>query len=270
MIRRLNEKDEAICFQLLSNKPAENLFIIGDIENFGFNEPFQKLWGNFDETGRLTGILLKYHGNYICYAEGPFDAEGFADIINEDPHSNELSGLKSMTEQILPYIKRPSSATRELYYAKCEDPQYLDETLELDTVQLAGIENIPDILALRKKIPEFRENENIEEIMKNGLESKSKRIFFLKENNTILSSAATTAENSMSAMIVGVCTDPDHTKRGYASLVMTRLCRELLNEGKMLCLFYDNPAAGKIYKRLGFRDIGMWMMHSFETAKQPT
>ncbi|MBZ9687115.1 hypothetical protein G9F72_012350 [Clostridium estertheticum] len=27
-----------------------------------------------------------------------------------------------------------------------------------------------------------------------------------------------------------------------------------------LCLFYDNPSAGKIYKSLGFEEIGFWSL----------
>ncbi|MGP4075489.1 GNAT family N-acetyltransferase [Halobacillus sp. K22] len=72
----------------------------------------------------------------------------------------------------------------------------------------------------------------------------------------------------MSAMVVGVCTHPEHKNQGYASVCMTKLCQELLAEGKMLCLFYDNPEAGSIYKRLGFEDIGKWMMHVFHPVEQ--
>ncbi|TKI86654.1 GNAT family N-acetyltransferase, partial [Bacillus cereus] len=32
-------------------------------------------------------------------------------------------------------------------------------------------------------------------------------------------------------------------------------------ESRTLCLFYNNPVAGRIYKRLGFKDIGMWTMY---------
>jgi hypothetical protein len=35
----------------------------------------------------------------------------------------------------------------------------------------------------------------------------------------------------------------------------------VLDEGKTLCLFYNTPEEGRIYKRLGFKDIGMWTMH---------
>jgi predicted GNAT family acetyltransferase len=42
---------------------------------------------------------------------------------------------------------------------------------------------------------------------------------------------------------------------------MNALCLDVLAEGKTLCLFYDNPKAGSIYKRLGFKDIGFWSMN---------
>lgn len=62
----------------------------------------------------------------------------------------------------------------------------------------------------------------------------------------------------MSAMIVGVATHQAFREQGLASRVMAQLCADLLHEGKSLCLFYDNPHAGVIYKRLGFQDIGSW------------
>ncbi|ARI78281.1 GNAT family N-acetyltransferase [Halobacillus mangrovi] len=266
MIRRLNEKDDAACQNLLSKKPAENLFIIGDIENFGYEQDFQKLWGDFNEQNELIAILLKYRSNYICYAEQEFDAEGFAEIINNDPEFKELSGLKEMTEKVLPYIKRTSLKTRTLYYAKCEKNK--ETTPDLSDVRLAEIADVPKIVALQDSISEFEPDNTRAESLKKGMENGSSRTFYLEKDGKIVSSASTTAENSKSAMVVGVCTDVNYTQRGYASLCMTKLCEELLSEEKMLCLFYDNPAAGSIYKRIGFEDIGKWMMHIFESIHQ--
>ncbi|MFZ0370842.1 MAG: GNAT family N-acetyltransferase [Halobacillus sp.] len=270
MVRRLYEADDQACQQLLAKRPAENLFIIGDIENFGYEQDFQKLWGEFDDNQQLIAILLKYHNNYICYAEGEFDARAFAEIINEDPDFMQLSGLQAITSQILSHIHHPAPKTRTLYYAKCETTAYLDEKTVTENVQRAKVEDIPLITGLHSLIPEFEMDNSREDSMKRGLQNGSARTYFIKNGHNILSCASTTAENSMSAMVVGVCTHPDHKKQGYASLCMTKLCRELLAEGKMLCLFYDNPEAGSIYKRLGFEDIGKWMMHVFHPVEQVT
>ncbi|MGI8314971.1 GNAT family N-acetyltransferase [Halobacillus mangrovi] len=266
MIRRLNQRDDPACQNLLSKKPAENLFIIGDIENFGYEQDFQKLWGEFNEQDELIAILLKYRSNYICYAEQEFDAEGFAEIINNDPEFKELSGLEEMTEKILPYIKRPSLKTRTLYYAKCE--KTMETTPDVSDVRLAKISDVPKIVALQDSISEFEPDSTRADGLRKGMQNGSSRTFYLERDGKIVSSASTTAENSKSAIVVGVCTDVNYTQRGFASLCMTKLCEELLSEGRMLCLFYDNPAAGSIYKRIGFEDIGKWMMHIFEPVHQ--
>jgi hypothetical protein len=44
------------------------------------------------------------------------------------------------------------------------------------------------------------------------------------------------------------------------SVCLSSLCRDLLGEGKTLCLFYDNPRAGSVYHRLGFETIDQWLM----------
>jgi predicted GNAT family acetyltransferase len=61
-------------------------------------------------------------------------------------------------------------------------------------------------------------------------------------------------------MIGGVFTPEPLRGRGYASAAMTTLCASLLSDGCQPCLFYDDPAAGTIYRRLGFEDIGTWRL----------
>jgi predicted GNAT family acetyltransferase len=114
-----------------------------------------------------------------------------------------------------------------------------------------------------KAIPEFAAGDYSVENKRVSLEKGLARACFIKENGVIISSASSTAENSQSAMIVGVGTLPKYQKNGLASYCMSKLCEELLAEGKMLCLFYDNPTAGSIYKRMGFVDIGKWCMWKF-------
>lgn len=62
------------------------------------------------------------------------------------------------------------------------------------------------------------------------------------------------------AMVVGVATAKSYRKQGRVSRCLTTLCSDVMAEGKSLCLFYDNPEAGKIYHRLGFKTIDNWVM----------
>ncbi|GLC90551.1 GNAT family N-acetyltransferase [Lysinibacillus piscis] len=262
MIRLLTAADHEVCMALVQQKPAENLFIIGDIEVFGYDQPFQKLWGQF-EDGQLIAVLLKYEGNYIAYAQDTLDAEGFAAIINADKEATNVAGLKYVTDQLEPTLDKAILHKHELYYAKCTalHPIYAPE--ELVNIERLTRDTIEENVALLRSIPEFAHSPITVESKLRVEEEKTGRTYFMREGELMVSSASTAAENSLSAMIVGVATREDYKKKGYATKCMQKLCGELLDEGKSLCLFYDNPQAGTIYKRLGFEDIGFWNILRF-------
>ncbi|MCZ8536768.1 GNAT family N-acetyltransferase [Paenisporosarcina quisquiliarum] len=263
MIRKLIEADRQITMNFVGQKPAENVFIIGDIEGHGFHSSIQTLWGDFNDKGDLRGVLLKYDKNFIVYAPANYDAKGFADIINKDASFSYLSGIEEMVNQLAPYIKAQPKKPRVLYYAKCETVEYLPAIPEDVHLEKAQADDAGAIIAQMKAIPQFSEGNYSVENKRESLEKGLARAYLIKENGIIVSSASSTAENSQSAMIVGVGTLPDYQKKGLATYCMSKLCRELLEENKMLCLFYDNPAAGAIYKRIGFVDIGKWCMWTY-------
>lgn len=260
MIRQLTERDDAMTQALIQQKPAENLFIIGDIEGFGYAEDFQQIWGDFDKTNQLRAILLKYEKNYIPFALGDFDAKGFATIINADRNSPMLSGLKEITVQIEPYLQITYSVKKQFYYAKCTNNTSLAEidTTEVKELTLNQISKLGEFLT---HVPEFSQLVYDPKSKRRNLEKGVSRGYYIERDSKIVSSASTAAENSSSAMIVAVATDPNYKQQGLATACLTKLCQDLLAEGKQLCLFYDNPDAGKIYKRLGFEDIGYWVMY---------
>ncbi len=266
MIRRLTENDHIHCFQLLKEQPAENLFILGDIEAYGYEQDFQKLWGDFNDYGELIAVLLKYQENYIPYAKGDFNAKGFAEIMLGDQEFSMLSGLKDVTEKIEPYLAHRLKRKRETYYAKCT--KLSPYTTDVDTflVEQAVPQDAEELVQLLHSIPEFSESIITVERKRRGLEEGVSRSFYIKEDKKMVSTASTAAENSLSAMVVGVATLDGYKKKGYATQCVVKLCNQLLKENKELCLFYDNPRAGVIYKRIGFEDIGFWMMYSFKPA----
>lgn len=265
MIRLLTASDHVACMELVQKKAAENLFIIGDIEAFGYDQVFQKVWGQFEDE-QLVAVLLKYEGNYIPYAEGSFNVAGFAEIINADAQVTELSGLKHLTDQLQPLINRHIFKKSELFYAKCTQLQPIYTETDLQDVERLTVEEIEENVELMRTIPEFEGSPISVEGKIRTIESKTGRTFFMRDGEVMVSSASTTAENSLSAMVVGVATRTGHKKKGYATKCMQKLCSELLLEGKSLCLFYDNPEAGTIYKRLGFEDIGFWNMIRFHKS----
>lgn len=78
MIRKLTVSDNEKVMALLKSEATLNLFIIGDIENFGYDSDVQDLWGEFDATGELHAVLLRFDKFYLPYSkDASFDAKAF-------------------------------------------------------------------------------------------------------------------------------------------------------------------------------------------------
>ncbi len=78
--------------------------------------------------------------------------------------------------------------------------------------------------------------------------------FSVVENRRVATTILAIAKRD-AAVIVGVATSKDYRCKGLATECLQVLCSRFLKEGKDLYLQYDNLEAGKIYERLGFRNV---------------
>ena len=260
MIRKLNKDDQGSLMEYISEEPALNLFIIGDIENYGFREDFQDIWGDFNKKDEYRAVLLRYYDSFIIYAKSNYDVNRIANII-KDHKAKMVSGKKECVEELDNYLN--VSQKRDTYFCKLDKAGDLYQGPLLEKVEKTKLEDVKPLWELHNRIDEFDGLDELDRKIKKYKDKTGRGYHIYDEKREkIISCAETTAENSMSAMIVGVATDQDYRNQRLASAVMSKLCEEVLNEGKELCLFYDNPSAGKIYKRIGFTDIGIWSMWS--------
>lgn len=256
MIRKLTEDDRAAVIAFLEREPSFNLFLLGDIENFGFRSAFQEVWAEFAGDGGMKAVLLRYYGSFLVYAPDEFDVRGMARIIGRDKRFEALSGRSETVDKFRPlmYIDK----AKQMHFAELSGDRLQPMNVNRSRVQKATLADVEAIFALKKQISEFRLAPTAQQSFRQALCSGTGRSYMVKLGDQVVSVASTTAENPRSAMIVGVCTHPEHRKQGYATMCVNALCQEVLQEGRSLCLFYDNPAAGSIYRRIGFRDIGRW------------
>lgn len=262
MIRKLNEADLSPLMTLLQKDPAINLYMIGDVENFGMEQPFMELWGESDEPGgAVKAVMMRYYRSYVCYADGPFDVEGFAALLRTADHADMLSGSTDIVRQFSKVMS--FSTEKHMYFAelKSVNEQIHIAAAPREEIQKAAPQDVEEICTLTDQIAEFSgSSSDSRQTLRKTLESHTGRTYFMKIDGRVAVTASTTAENSMSAMIVAVATHPDYRGQGLATRVVARLCADVLAEGKSLCLFYNNPRAGIIYQKLGFSDIGTWSM----------
>lgn len=93
------------------------------------------------------------------------------------------------------------------------------------------------------------------EVIKEKLRTRRGRGFGLFHHNRLISVAQTDFETKTGAIIVGVASNPDYQHQGFGHVIMSALCKPLIDEGKQLYLHYDNPIAGKLYKNMNFEQI---------------
>jgi len=267
MIRKLTEADRQSLLDFVSKEASINLFIIGDVKNFGFDHPKQTLWAQFDDTGNYIGVLLKYRANFIPYYNTDkfpgdcYDISGFLEIMNLHQGEMMVSGKRIIIERFYQALDNFT-----IKY------QYFCEILSLDDL----VNSEDSTIEIKKAIPEDDERifnliSNIEEFSQfanrignyaEKISDGSGRIYYVEEEGKMVTVTQTTAENQYSAMVVGVATLTQARGKGYMSACLTKMCKDLLSEKKSLCLFYDNPKAGSIYHRLGFKSIDKWAMMS--------
>jgi hypothetical protein len=253
MIRKLLPADEPELLAVLRRDRHNNLFLLGNLHSMGWADPDLEYTGMYDGK-RLVGVLMRFRANWALYDEGGADFAAMARLIEAYPTSaRAITGENGLVSRLWEHIVR--------YEAYADHPSYycaLQTLVPLPGVRPARRATDADAAGLAELYAEAgemaRDEAGVRRVLAQG------RFFVAEEGGQIVAAALTSSEAPDMAMIGGVFTPPHLRNRGYATACVEALCRELLNEGIEPCLFYDNPRAGSIYRRLGFRDVGMWRL----------
>ena len=250
MITKCTEKEKTSLMDYLNQNRVVNLFIVGDIENFGLNTDFQHVFIDKDDT--IHAVYLVYRDSLvICSYEKKLDLDFIKNLIAEYKISY-ISGV----EPIIALLDNITYKTREdCYFAKMTKK---NEMIDTSLVALAKYEQLPAIAESRKIIFDTDKNDLVS--LQHSFNTKTGRSYAIFNNEKALSIASSTAECTGLAMVVGVGTLADYRGKKYASMCITKLSNALLDDAKTPCLFYNNPSAGRIYKALGYEDIDRWSM----------
>ena len=255
MIQRLNNNYHKKVIEYLNREKEVNIFLLGDIERYGYDTYLFSIYGDINDRGEINGILLKCFEFIIFYAYDEFDVDGFAKFIN-DCRCEEVCGKSGVLEKLEPKLKLKRHRKVNIFKLENKDllPKYKEDGVRLKKIRFG---NLNKIVRLYEEIDEFENTtvDNIKATLKTG------RGYCVEEDGKIVSMAKSTSENRSNAMIIGVGTHPRYRNHKYATKCLIKICNELLKENKTPCLFCDNESASKIYRKLGFEKIGYWSIY---------
>ncbi len=261
MIRLMTERDKLPVLDYLYQEADYNIFFIGDIETFGFETDFQRGYLEIDAAGNFLSAFIRYRENAIYYSHKHHFNTDYLKIFRDDPFEY-ISGKSDLMDLIKPYLE--GFKPKRMYF--CKASKIKSETTEEPGLvkRMTTEKECEKLYDLLSEIEEFgihkkSKSEFVESKMKSLQMGEN---YYIEENGRIVSSVATTAETTKNAMVVAVATAKEYRRKGYATKLLTALMKYYFNtKKKTLCLFYDNPEAGKIYLRLGFEYLGTWDMY---------
>lgn len=256
MITKVNESLEKSFWEYISHEESINLFIIGDVENYGLETEFQEIWFQI-ENEKIVSVILRYYSSLVIYSyENDFDVDEMISFINT-LDLNQISGKKSVIDKL---IKKYDD------FQECKETNFLTlkslkkidfSNIESKTIEKATVQDLYELNQFLSSIDDMHSSDYIQSKTMQ-LKDKSSRIYFIKEKDKIISTISTGIESSFLAMICNVGTDKDYRNLGLSTYITYTLTKELLNEGKVPCLFYQNEIAGKIYKKIGYEEHDKW------------
>lgn len=256
MITKVNGDLEKAFWEYVSHEERINLFIIGDVENYGLETDFQEIWLQMCD-GRIVSVMLKYYKSLVIYSyENDFDIDEMISHI-QTLDVKEISGKKSVIQRLLNKYD-DFTEYKENSFCSLRSLNKIDSCdMENYTIEKAEIKDLENISIFLNKIKNLKIHDFIKSKTKQ-LKDKTGRIYFIKENNEIVSSISTGVETSFLAMICSLATAKEHRKKGLATYIAYILSKQLVNEGKIPCLFYNDEFSEKIYDKIGFKKDYDW------------
>lgn len=172
---------------------------------------------------------------------------------------NKINGKYESLELLTPYLAISSDV---LSYLQIYQNR---KVLWCENDDIFKVLNIQDCKAIRDVFMQVDEYKNNVLDMQTFLERELENIknerqitYCLKDSKSYVSCATISSINNNSCILGGVATVPMYRGMGYSTKVVSKLCYDISQTGKSIYLFFNNPAAGSVYRKVGFVDVDKW------------
>ncbi len=278
MIQKLEQKDAEKLKEYLSKDAVPNLFFRANIENYGLEGDKVEAFANIQEQNNdeWDFVLLRYFSIVLIYSQNEnYSTQEASLLINSFEKVDTIGGKHSVVEKLKNNF--PAFTFRPTSLLRCTS-----ETLVKSNVQNANSQLIYSELPANKgddlvdfyfTIAEFEKNykgqeEGYRQRTNENLHKDSNAYIF-SDNETIVASAMAGAQCSIGTMLLGVATNPNYRKKGLATILVTKACSDQFDKGKdFVALFFDNPEAASLYKKIGFEEVDGYTVLQNNTQKR--
>ena len=234
-------------------------------------------WGDFDVNGRLKALAANEHNRWMLWHHvgncADVDWQGIADVMIASGEPFYYKGPFKQWQPLHRIIGAERTFTR-VSFVLCK----LTETSAVERGTIAAVSGAIAANQVRQctrahleELARFYEQAGSmrRSLAKLGkIMDRQQRFYAVWEEGRIASAAFTEFEGDDFATIICVYTDPSKRRLGYSENCVHELTRTLWLDGKIAWLYWNNPAAGRIYHRLGYRPDGLWIRCNYDAVPQ--
>lgn len=279
MIRELNNTDQSIVEQFLSQYSETSMFMRSNMQKAGLeyhSKDFQgEYWGAFDHSNTLVGVIVHYwNGNIMVQSKNDQILDELTETLRQNI-SRPIAGIvgeSKQSSQIIEYLRLENT----LFAVNLNEKMFaldLDE-LKFPTTHLKGYHMIPVSQMERSILTQWMhdyemeafnksEGPEFEAHIKNRVERMvaEDQCWALQVANKSISLSGFNAQLNDIVQLGPVWTPHENRSKGYARLVVALTLQQAKREGvNKALLFTDHPAAIKAYEVLGFKHIGYYRL----------
>ena len=234
-----------------------------DLKKYSLDNPNLELYLDRTADGTIRCVLTKYYGGVNVFSH-----ENMLDVETTVQKLKELKPtMVNAPADTIAMLRAPLEATdseskyeyeqgfvTELRTCAAEDTAFPE-------VEVAGTGDIPEIARLictDEGLGGTYEPESFAKQLLERYEDDFGRYYCIRQNGRIVCHAGTYAEVDDLAVISGVITAEDCRGQNLAYKVVSKLGKDLLDEGKLPCLFYYTKSAARLYEKVGFASGSPW------------
>lgn len=254
-MRKLDIKDTEKLMRYLNNNPYGNLFIIGDLLLYGFDNDVCCFYGE-EQSDEFVAVIMKYRDILHIYTDfqTPEIGEAICDLIKTEKITSINCG-----EQTYPLLESVF-AKLEIEVDECTLAVYEPNNYEIDTAMVTALRSNEVSKLREKQTIIFGEKPFDDVVVAAEIESGERLVYVVKVNDDIVAISTALVFTPDAAMIIGVGTIEEYRNNGYASACVKKLVTDLYKNGRKGVLFYLNPVAAKIYQAIGFQELEKYYM----------
>ncbi len=253
MVKECTEQDRSTLINYLNQEPVYNTFMLADIEDFGFGEKFQTVYMDV-EQGECIGVYLCFYQNLLVYSkEGKMNISFLEQLISwfiPDVVMGKTEDVKIVQRILFDY----QLTERPLYL--CENAEHLVEVKA--EIKRAVKEDADEIFAFLQSIPELKNLYTSKQMIEDRIVKNTGVHYLIRDNGKIIAHGNSAARCEKTVMIGGVAVSPQYRNQKLARQIVSRLCREIFDQGKTPCLFSSMGSAHNLYCQIGFHMVGEW------------